>query len=104
MKFSKVAALGITIAFVTSVAFAKAIPEFDGAYIKTKTGQFKELKAESRSYTQISRAGMGIMSLINQPKIYYMANKKGMISVSPNEFKGVAVRGNYKFKTFHYTL
>jgi hypothetical protein len=99
-KFSNWLFLGVILAFISASAFAEKVPEFDGGYITNMSGNFEEMKAKKASYTQISKGGMSVMALVNQPRTYYVADKTGMISVSLESFKGIAIRGSYKFEDF----
>lgn len=100
VKFSNWFLISIILGVMSLPASAEKVPEFDGGYIANMSGDFQEMKKKKASYTQISRGGMSVMALVKQPRTYYVADKSGMISVSSDSIKGIAIRGNYKFEQF----
>ena len=58
------------------------------------------MKEKQTFVTQITRAGMSMMAVFDLPKNYYVVDKEGMLSISSGEFKGVAIKGQHKFKNF----
>jgi hypothetical protein len=75
-------------------------PEFDGGYVKTVQGRYIEMKEKINFYTQIVKGKMSITSVLNLPRIYYVIDTKGMITVSKDTFKGLAIKGRYDFQKF----
>ncbi len=94
--------LGIlSIMIIGNVLFAgEKVPEFDGGYVKLVNGKFIEMDSVKAYKTQITRGTMGIRAILSLPQTYYTISKKSMIPVDGNNFKGIAIRGNYKFKNF----
>jgi len=90
-------------ALVSCTAIAADVPEFDGAYIKTNSGSFIEIKTKQAYTTQIIRGGMTTDQLLygsGRQVYYYVANKDGIQSIERARFKGIAIRGRENFNNF----
>ncbi len=85
---------------LASPSLAADKPEFDGGYVKTNDGKFLEMEEKINFYTQIVKGKMSIRAVLNLPRIYYVTEKKGMVTVQKNKFKGLAIKGRYEFQQF----
>jgi len=112
----KISKLLIVIALLLCAHFVFAADsmEFDGAYIKMCNGDYIELQEktvhsakiivekqvpENAPLYAVIESSM-FSQAFNTPKQYYVADKAGMISIPANEFKGIAIKGQYNFKSF----
>ena len=76
----------VTFISYINVNATEKLPEFDGGYIKTVKDDYMEIKEVE------AKPAFGGYA--------FVTDKSSIVNIQENEFKGLLVKGNYKFESF----